>query len=92
MLKLKVINIDEYNNYTLENNSKLYSVNINFTGDKSPEIGDYIYLPKQIVEEVNLYTYGPLNSNLKRYNDDNEKELMKVITKKEEYYLQRYYG
>ena len=92
MIKLKVINIERYN-YILENNEfKKYIKHIEFYGDKKPNIGDYIYLPNNVLEEVNLFAYGPIKGKYAKQENITEDELIKVVTKDEEYYLQRYYG
>lgn len=91
MIKLKVHRIEKYD-YILETNNKTYKVNIEFLGDKKPTIDNIIYLPQKIIEEKNLYTYGPLNGKYCKNIDITEEELLKVITPNEEYYLQRYYG
>ena len=93
MIKLKIIQIKEYNNFVLEDvNNKPYNVNIEFFGDKKPKANDYIYVDSKITKEPNIYTYGPLNSKYSKNIDITEEELIKVVSKTEEYYLQRYYG
>lgn len=91
MLKLKVLDIEEYN-YVLENNNKRYRINLNFLGDKIPRINDLIYVDEFLIEEVNLYTYGPLNGKYAKKENVDYHEIMKVVSSNEEYYLQRYYG
>lgn len=92
MLKTKVLRIEEYNNYVLECNNKIYNLTIEFLGDKVPKVNDVIYVNDKILEEVNLYTYGPLNSKYSKNINVNEEELIKVVTSDDAYYLQRYYG
>ena len=91
MIKLTIIDIKEYT-YIFSNNNKIYEVNIEFLGEKKPKINDIIYINSKILEEKNTYTYGPLNSKYSKNIDITEEELIKIITAKEEYYLQRYYG
>ena len=91
MIKLEIISKDEYNNYTLKNNNKKYNLSINFYGDNIPNIGDFIYLPEQILKNINIYNFGPVNKK-NMNNILTEEEIMKVISKDKEYYLQRYYG
>lgn len=91
MIKLKVINIEEYS-YILETNNQTYNLNIEFLGDKIPKTNDIIYIDEKIIKEKNIYTYGPLNSKYSRNIDVSEEELIKVVAPKDEYYLQRYYG
>ena len=91
MIKLTIIDIKEYT-YIFSNNNKIYEVNIEFLGEKKPKINDIIYINSKILEEKNIYTYGPLNSKYSKNINTNEEELLKVVSENEEYYLQRYYG
>lgn len=91
MIKLIIVSIEE-NIYTLKSENKTYEVVIQFYGDKVPKLNDIIYIPSKILNEVNIYAYGPLNSVYSKNIDTTEEELIKVVTEKEEYYLQRYYG
>jgi len=50
-----------------------------------------IYINDKILNERNLYAYGPLNGVYGKKNGVDEDELMKVVTDND-YYLQRYYG
>lgn len=91
MIKLKIVAIDKII-YTLKSENKTYEMTIQFYGDKKPEVNDIIYIPSKILNEINIYAYGPLNSVYSKNVDVTEEELIKVVTEKEEYYLQRYYG
>ena len=91
MLKSKIIKIDN-TNYTLEINNKTYNINIIFYGEKKPKIKEIIYIPDKILNEINIYSYGPLKSKYSINDNTKEEEFIKVITQQEEYYLQRYYG
>ena len=91
MIKLTIIDIKEYTNI-FSNNNKINEVNIEFLGEKKPKINDIIYINSKILEEKNIYTYGPLNSKYSKNINTNEEELLKVVSENEEYYLQRYYG
>lgn len=85
MKKLKVIKIDNYL-YTLEDEDKnIYVINIEFI-DTDINIGDYLYISNEVLEENNLYTYGPIEK------ESDIKDLVKVIKKDKDEYLQRYYG
>ena len=91
MEKLKITKIEQ-TNYTLENEEKTYVVNIIFYGNKIPKENDIIYMPQKILQEKNIYSYGPVNSKYSKNTDANEDDFIKILTQKEEYYLQRYYG
>lgn len=85
MKKLKVIKIDNYL-YTLEDEDKnIYVINIEFI-DTDINIGDYLYISNEVLEENNLFTYGPIEK------ESDIKDLVKVIKKDKDEYLQRYYG
>lgn len=85
MKKVKVIKIDNYV-YTLEDSDKLiYKKNFEFY-DTDISVGDYIYISDEVLDEENIYTYGPIIEN----NDVND--LIKIIHNNKEIYLQRYYG
>ena len=90
MEKLRIINIED-TNYTLEDNNRKYNINIIFYGNKYPQTNDIVYIPIKILQEKNIYAYGPLKSNYSK-NIDIEEEFIKIVTNEEEYYLQRYYG
>ena len=85
MKKVKITNIDNYV-YTFEDkDQKTYIKNIEFQGAEM-NIGDYIYIPNEVLEEDNIYTYGPVNK------DAQLDDLIKIIKNDKDIYLQRYYG
>ena len=86
MKKVKVVNIQDKYVLTLEDtDKKRYRRNIEFY-DIDINVGDYIYLSDQILEEDTLYTYGPIE------NKTDVEDLIKIIKDDKEIYLQRYYG
>lgn len=86
MKKVKVINIEDKYVLTLEDlDNKVYKKNIEFW-DLKINIGDYIYIDDNVLEEANIYTYGPL------LKDANVEDLIKIVKDDKEIYLQRYYG
>ena len=92
MIKLRIINKNNLLYTLLDIEGNEYDKHIEFIGDKIPQMGDYIYLTKRILNEINIFCYGPLNSIYSKKDNVNKHELMKVVTKDGEYYLQRYYG
>lgn len=85
MKKVKVISIDNYI-YTFEDkDQKKYIKNIEFQ-DTEINIGDYIYISKEVLEEDNIYTYGPVTKDAKL------EDLIKIKKDDKDIYLQRYYG
>lgn len=88
MVKLKIIDIN-YTDYTLlDERGREYIVNMKFYIDKEVKVGNIIYLPKSVLKEVNSYAYGPIREKEKV----DEEDLIKLITDREELYLERYYG
>ena len=85
MKKVKVTNIDNYL-ITLEDiNKKQYIRNIEFY-DIKINVGDIIYISDDVLNEENLYTYGPIQE------DATMNDLIKIVKEDKEVYLQRYYG
>ena len=83
MVKLEVID-KEFNDYTLrDDHNKKYIVNIRFYIDEEVQVGNIIYLPESVLNEVNCYAYGPIKEDTKKEEDD----LIKVITDKNELFL-----
>jgi hypothetical protein len=92
VLKLNIIEIDNYDYKLRDKSNKEYTINIEFIDlDTKPVIGDYLYLPNKIVKEKNIYTFGPIGNKYSR-KENIEGEVIKVVTGIKEYYLQRCYG
>ena len=89
MLKLEIIENDEYANYVLKDkDGKKYNVNINFMNMEKPKLGTIIYIPESVVNE-NI----SLNYDVVGYEKlEDEKDLIMVVNGEEKIYLQRYYG
>lgn len=86
MKKVQILEIEDNYLYTLrDNDNKIYKKNIEFY-DTEVSIGDYIYLDDQILNEVNIFAYGPIIEN------NEVEDLIKLIHNGKEIYLQRYYG
>jgi len=88
MIKLVMKSKDEYCNYILEGNDKIYDVNINFMGVELPVVGDYIYISEKVLKEKVSLNYGLIDNE----NNINENELMILVNNNKKIYLQRYYG
>ena len=89
MIKLKIIEKDEYSNYVLEDkNCKKYEVNINFIGIEEPKIGTIIYINKSILDENVSLNFGLIDSKKLA----NENELIIIVSGEDKKYLKRYYG
>lgn len=86
MKKVKVIEIQDKYVFKLEDKEgKVYTKNIQFY-DTEINVGDYIYISNDVLNEINLYAYGPIEENA------TVDDLIKVIHNDKEIYLQRYYG
>ena len=88
MKKLIVKEINNYDYIFVDSNNKEYMLNIEFYTDNKPSKNDIVFIPDEILNEKNLFSFGDI------YDDPNrsEEDMIKVVTKDGEYYLQRYYG
>ena len=86
MIKVKVTNKDNFL-YTLEdkNNNKTYKANIEFYNIEVNE-GDIIYISDGVLDENNIYTYGPIQEK------SEIEDIIKIVKEDNEIILQRYYG
>ena len=88
MIKTEIISINNYD-YVLSDGIDNYNLNLEFYDlDNKLNIGDIIYIPKKLLKDNSVYTYGKINKT-KKENDD---EYIKIISNNKEIYLQRYYG
>lgn len=84
LVKLVVVKKEISNFYLIDKEGNNYIKNIDILGSLSLEVGDYIYISKNTLENNNILQYGPIHSL--KY------ELIKIIRNDQEYYLQRYFG
>lgn len=84
MKKVRVKEINGYD-YVLEDIDNTYTLNIEFY-DVEVHIGDYIYISDKILNEKNVFAFGPINKVSK------DEDIIKLIHNNNEIYLQRYYG
>jgi uncharacterized Zn finger protein len=87
MKKVVVKEIKNYD-YVLSDGKKIYKKNIEFYSHEKPMVGDIIYIDDKVLEEMNMFSFDNL------YEDKNAttKDIIKVVSGKKEYYLQRIYG
>lgn len=91
MIKLLIKSIEPYS-YILSSEDKEYRLHLEFLGlEKKPTVGDYLYLPENIVNEQNNYTFGLIGGIYAKKKDIKD-DIIKVVGNNYEYYLQRYYG
>ena len=89
MIKLTIVQSDEYSNYILKDvDGKNYSLNINFIGIEKPKVGDSIYIQESVIKEDVSLNYGLVDEE----NKPSEDELIILNNNKEDRYLQRFYG
>ncbi len=89
MIKLTIINKDEYSNYILEDNEgNNYELNINFIGIEIPKIGSEIFIQESVINEKVSLNYGIIDNN----RNPSEEELIAISFDGNQNYLQRYYG
>lgn len=61
MIKLKIIDIKDYDYVLEDNNNKTYNLNIEFYGIKeNPKVDDYIYISKKLLREKIFIVLGHL--------------------------------
>ena len=88
MIKTEIISINNYD-YILSDGNNNYNLNLEFYDlDNKLNIGNIIYIPKKLLKNNSVYTYGKINENKKENTD----EYIKIISNNKEIFLQRYYG
>ena len=88
MIKLEIINNDQYSNYILrDSKGVLFDININFMNMKKPTIGSVLYMNKELLEENVSLNFGRLTNNKIK-----EDELIILEVDNKKIYLERFYG
>lgn len=87
MKKVTIIKIDNYN-YTLYDGNKMYIKNIEFYSNCAPKVNDVIYISDKILNENNLLAFTELFNDTIIESDD----IIKIVSDKGNYFLQRIYG
>ena len=87
MKKVRIINISN-NDYVLSDNKNEYFLNMEFYSRYRPMVNDIVYISENILNNKTLYAFDDL------YNDDNisVNDIIKIVSDKKSYYLQRIYG
>lgn len=88
MKKLIVKNINNYDYTLIDNDNNIHVINIEFYSKLKPNIGDIIYLDDSLLTEVNLFSFDEFND----MNNLDKKDIIKVVSKNGDYYLQRRFG
>lgn len=89
MEKLRIAEKNKYNYLLKNSNGEVFFINMEFYDTEEPNVNDYIYLPKEILNTKNIYSFGKLTTDT---NKIKEEDLIKIISNDKEYYLERYYG
>ncbi len=99
MVKLKIINKDNYLYKLVDDRENNYEFSFEFFDiESSPEIGDYISISAELLNPSyagysTLYTFGSLDNPCGKSNiDSNDIDVIKVITENKEIVLKRLYG
>lgn len=87
MIKTEIKSINNYN-YVLYDGKIEYNLNLEFYDlENKLKIGDIIYIPKELLKNNGLYSYGKIINN-----NEKDSEYIKILSDDKEIYLQRYYG
>ena len=89
MIKLTIVQSDEYANYVLKDKEgNNYHLNINFMGIEKPKVGTDIYIHESVIKENVSLNYGLVDDD----NKPNDNELIVISYEGKQMYLQRFYG
>ena len=89
MKKVRILEANDNSYILVSSDGKQYEKSIEFYNVEAPKVGDLLYLSDKILNDVNIYCFGPFEENLKNINED---DIIKIVSSNQEYYLQRYYG
>lgn len=89
MIKLFLNKINDYSYVFKDINDKEYILNIQFYDIAKPSVGDVFYFSNKIINEKNVFSFGPLNDSDPNLTID---DIIKANINGKDIYLQRYYG
>jgi len=94
MIELRIIKVDKFNYFLVDNNNNSYNLKIQFYDiEKKPQVGDYIYINKNMLSSGNVFSFGSIVGEYGKNILDGNKEEIIIIKKGEELIcLKRYYG
>lgn len=99
MVKLRIVNKNNYEYELKDEEQKTYNINIEFLGvEIEPKIGDYIYISAELLNTrysgySNNYVFGELGNKYGKENINlTDIDVIKVVTTEKEIYLKRLYG
>ena len=80
--------IDNYDYVLVDDNNRVYILNIEFYSKYKPMVGDTIYFSEEILNKKNLYAFDEVYNTIGVSLDD----IIKVEHDNKNYYFQRRYG
>lgn len=99
MVKLRIVNKNNYEYELKDEEQKNYNINIEFLGvEIEPKIDDYIYISAELLNTrysgySTNYVFGELDN---KYGKENinlaDIDVIRVVTTQKEIYLKRLYG
>lgn len=94
MVELRIMNVDKFYYYLVDNNGREYNLDIQFYDiDENPTVGDYIYINQEILNSSKEFSFGSIMGEYgKNILDGNKEEIIVVKRENELIYLKRYYG
>jgi len=93
MIKLKIIEIKDYNYNLIDTSGNEYNINIEFFDiDKLPKVNDSIYINKKLLKD-RVFCFGTFDSSYGRKIEDiDDEEIIVLNIDNELIYLKRLYG
>ena len=98
MVKLKILDKNNYEYKLEDEKGKLYKINLEFLDVNNPLIGNYIYINEELLNPrydgySTSYTFGSLENKYGKENIQMEDiDVIKVTLNNKEIYLKRLYG
>lgn len=98
MVKLKILDKNNYEYKLEDEKGKLYKINLEFLDVNNPLIGNYIYINEELLNPrydgySTSYTFGGLKNKYgKKDIPPDDIDVIKIISDNKEIYLKRLYG
>lgn len=92
-MKKLVLKEKRESSYILDDNGNEVGMILEFHGlNLELQIGDVIYFPKKLVRNNQFYSFGMIGEKYSKQDNVDLKEIIKIVTRDVEIYLQRFYG
>lgn len=94
MIKLIIDKIDGYDYYLKEDTGLIHKLNIEFYDlINKPKVNDNIFISEELLNEYDVLSFGPLDGKYgKEIKDNDDTDLIILVTNSDKIYLKRYYG